>query len=163
MADACFGLRVSDVDHAMSEVQVSEVQLARLAVAQAGGAERREDRPAGARVTRFVTPAGEPDRCGLGDAELGCDLLPGLAMAAHAPRQLGARERVLGDWLVDRGCRLDQREQLVGLEEVPLAVRHLQSEVAVARGIPREQPTLDRVVEDPRREVEGHVDRARAE
>ncbi len=54
----------------MSEVQVSEVQLARLAVAQAGVAERREDRPAGARVTGFVAPAGEPNGCGLGDAEL---------------------------------------------------------------------------------------------
>src|SRR6185437_13823138 len=72
-------------------------------------------------------------------------------------------ERRLRDWLVDCGRGADQRQQLVRLEEVPLALGHLQAEVAIACRVTLEQAALHGVLEDPGDEVQGHIDRPRAE
>ena len=163
LADTGLGLRVADVDHAVSEVEVGEVQLAHLAVAKSAAAEGREDCAARTRVPVLAVAPGEPDGGALGHVELSGNLLPGSVVATHLPRQLSARERLLGDRRVDPRRCLDECQQLVRLEEVPLPVRGLQPELAVGCRVAREEPPLHGVGEDTGGEVQRHVDRARTE
>lgn len=126
LADAGLGLGVGDVEAGavgVVEAHLADAQLAQLADPHPGSAkDLADDAPAGVAAAGLdAEPAQVPAHGGLRDAEAPCDRGRHEALGVQVGDQSGGRAEVGGRrWSVGRvlrGCRVEQRGQLVHLQE----------------------------------------------
>ncbi|HSZ13082.1 MAG TPA: hypothetical protein VK790_03500 [Solirubrobacteraceae bacterium] len=171
LADAGLRLRVGDLKaRAVGVVQANmpDLDVAELAGARPSVAEDLHHDP----PPDVAAPDLQPELCkvvadgGLGEPKLPRDLLGRLALAVKVRHLRGGepeldRSDVLGERDVLLGRRVDQRGELVHLEERPLGLGDMDAHALPARGVVVDVAVLDRVVEDRGEPVEHFADRAR--